>query len=99
MVGIKNLWGHSPACETTAWASIWMMPQPGIWSFTVDDVINLVNQWLACLGSEFRFVPDPLLSDDHYAWMKMRDHTQAVALTMLGRMAAQTLLDESEVKR
>lgn len=96
MVSIKNLWGHSAASEERQFVSIWMMPARDFWPFTVADVIERLNEWLGCLGSEFRFEPNPLVSNDHYAMMNVRDHVQALAVTALGRMVAQTLLDESK---
>jgi len=93
-MSVKNLWNHSDEIDTKAWVSIWMIPQPGIWPFTAEDVIDRLNNWLECLGAEFRFEPNPVVSNDHYALMQVRDHVQALAVTALGRMAAQTLLDE-----
>jgi hypothetical protein len=93
-MSVKNLWNHAAASEERQFASIWMIPQEGIWSFTVAEVVERLNEWLGCLGADFRFEPDPRVSEDHYALMKMRDHTQALAVAALGRMVAQTLLDE-----
>ena len=99
MSKIENLWQTSSEHSEVQWASLWVLPgevgSVSFWPFTANEVIARLNEWLACLGANFRFIPDPLVSSGHYARMDMRDHTQAVALTMLGRMAAQTLLDES----
>lgn len=97
MVYVKDLWQVSPEHYEMQWASIWMLPNTPTqthWKFSVAEVIERLNEWLGCLGSEFKFEPDPLLSNEHYAWMEMRSHTQAFAIAVLGRMAAQTLLDE-----
>lgn len=98
MSKIENIWQVSPAHVEEHWASVWLLPdpvgQPPYWPFTVDEVVARLNEWLACLGSDFKFEPDPRLSNDHYALMLMRDHTQALAVSLLGRMVAQTLLDE-----
>lgn len=96
---VKNIWQSAPAHAEPQWASIWLVPrdsgQPEHWPFTVDEVIERLNEWLNCLGSKFRFVPDPRMSNDHYAIMvNLRDNTQAIALSLLGQMAAQTLFDE-----
>lgn len=96
-MSVKNLWHHAAANEERQFASIWMVPstpEHSHWPFTVADVIERLNEWLGCLGADFRFQPNPQVSNDHYALMQMRDHTQALAVTALGRMVAQTLLDE-----
>lgn len=101
MSSIENAWQVSPEHVELQWVSLWLTPHnpdktpyAPIWPFTVDEAVERLNQWLGCLGSDFKIEPDPLLSNDHYVWMEMRDHLQAVAVAMLGRMAAQTLLDE-----
>lgn len=98
MVYIHDMWATAPEHEKTQWASIWMVPHsdtmPSFWPFTVDEVIARLNEWLDCLDSNFQFVPDLRLREPHYAWMQVRDHGQAFAVALLGRMAAQTLLDE-----
>lgn len=98
MSKIENLWQVSPEHVEVQWASLWVLPdppgQPPFWPFTVNEVVQRLNEWLACLDANFRFEPDPNVSHGHYAWMKMRDHTQALAVSLLGRMVAQTLLDE-----
>lgn len=98
MSRIENIWQASPEHVELQWVSAWVAPntvaRPPVWPFTVSEVVERLNEWLDCLNADFVFAPDPLLSSDHYAWMKMRDHTQAIAVSLLGQMAAQTLLDE-----
>jgi alkanesulfonate monooxygenase SsuD/methylene tetrahydromethanopterin reductase-like flavin-dependent oxidoreductase (luciferase family) len=98
MSRIEDVWTYTPEHQPTQWASLWLTPDriglKPIWPFTVAEVVERLNEWLDCLGADFQFSPDPTVSNDHYVAMRMRDHTQAFAVAMLGRMAAQTLLDE-----
>jgi hypothetical protein len=98
MSSVENLWTYTPEHQETQWASLWVTPDrlhtKPIWPFTAAEVVERLNRWLVCLDSGFQFEPNPTVSNDHYVAMKMRDHAQAFAVAMLGRMAAQTLLDE-----
>lgn len=99
---VKGLWSTSTELVDLQWAAIWMVPdklgRTPHWPFKRDDVIDRLNEWLGSLCSDFKFVPDPNVSREHYAWMQMRDHNQAFAVAMLGRMVAQTLMDEAITK-
>lgn len=83
------------------WAACWIVPNldmPGAvrtaFPFTVEQVVDRLNELLESLCATYRFVPDPLVSSSTYAWMEMRDHAQAWAVAALGRIAVKTLMDE-----
>lgn len=97
-IPFKDAWAYSPEEYDLQWAACWIVPGPADWEskwgFTPADVVERVNQMLEGLCAEFRFVPDPDVSNGRYLWMEMRDHAQAFAVATLGRMVARMLWDE-----